>query len=163
MNRHLRKAFSKCFVRGLRHSQYLQKTGQSCGVTIPLHHLSWPRGVGVFLTHLCTVYICLTLVGLFFWEGPLDSCDFLRSHLRVEPRLQASRLSQELSCHAAMQYYTFPISSPFLVLSVPVLAEKSTLAFFPHTYILCNQNTTKNCSRYCDLGHGSQWKYTWFK
>lgn len=72
VNRHLRKAFSKCLVfcdilvRVLHHSRHSQKTRQSCEVTLLLHHLSLTPGVGVFLTHLCTVYTCLTSVGLFF-------------------------------------------------------------------------------------------------
>lgn len=145
MSKHLRKGFSKCLafcdilVRALRHiCWHLQQTRQSCGVTILPHHLSLARGVEVVLTHLYTVHICLTSVGLVFGEGPLESYDFLRSHLRVDPNLKASRHSQDLSRHAAIWCYIAPICSPFWSCLFQCWLKKKISAFFPHIYILCN-------------------------
>lgn len=118
VNTHLRKAFSKCLVfcdileSPTPQLAFAEDWTKLWGDHPPALALTGP-GVGLFLTHICTVCICLTLVRLVFWEGPLDSYDFLRSQLRVEPSVQVTRHSQELSLHAAIQCYTAPMCSPF--------------------------------------------------
>lgn len=88
-------------------------------------------GLEAFLTHSGTVFTCLTLFGLFFWEGTLDSHDFPR-HI-VDPN------SQDVLPSCSMILYCFTMLF-FTVMSIPVLDENKISTFLQHNYILCNQS-----------------------
>lgn len=141
VSKHLRKGFSKCLafcdilVRALRHiCWHLQQTRQSCGVTILPHHLSLARGVEVVLTHLYTVLAHLpNFSGPGFWGRAFRELWLFEVPPQSGSQSQGQQTQPRPVSPCCYMVLYCPNMLSFLVMSIPVLAEKKTSQPFFHT------------------------------